>query len=314
MLTSLIALVGLVGPPSVAASDFRGWLDCAERGGLAIPSDVATRARGFRYVMVGGFRGDTGRGEFLRNVRELRALGVSKARIHFVAPSSDTTVEQNAEKFAAQMAEIANEGPECLVVVAHSRGACDVLAFALRNPEFASEKIEAMYLIQGPFGGSGLADYVMGEGPAIDDQLRRWPRLLTTWIGAFERRRMSRGHHGSLAALTHKASRAYWANLLAENPKGVAAVDAKVFYIETKSQPSKLRMILRATASYLTLHYGPNDGVVALGDQTLCGVGTSLGVIDAGHSDLSGRPSPGRRKLSKAITQAIVMAVGQPHD
>ena len=29
-----------------------------------------------------------------------------------------------------------------------------------------------MFLIQGPFGGTGLADYVVGEGPPIDRECR----------------------------------------------------------------------------------------------------------------------------------------------
>ncbi len=53
--------------------------------------------------------------------------------------------------------------------------------------------------------------------------------------------------------------------------------------------PSRLRLFRRAIASYLQTYYGPNDGIVVLRDQSLSGIGTDLGVFDAGHTDLTHR-------------------------
>ena len=52
--------------------------------------------------------------------------------------------------------------------------------------------------------------------------------------------------------------------------------------------------------------------MVALGDQTLPGLGTSLGVLDAGHADLTRRfpATRARRGTRQALIRSILMAVG----
>ncbi len=315
----LLALtIGLLGPRDalkVTPDDFREWFEGASKKPLAIPRKVEARARTFRYVFVGGFRGESMRGYFAQNAQQLRSCGVPKSSIHFIATSSDQTVEENCEAFGKRLGEVAESGPERIVLIAHSRGACDALAFALRNPGFTSDRIEAMFLVQGPFGGSGLADYVMGGGPPVDEQMKGVPRLVARLIGQYERSQVSAGRHGSLSGLTRESSRAYWAGLIEECPEGVAVADPKTYYVEAETHPSKLRLVLRATASYLTLHYGPNDGVVARGDQTVSGIGTSLGVLEAGHSDLTwkGSATKASKRARRALIQAIVMAVGRDH-
>ena len=70
----------------------------------------------------------------------------------------------------------------------------------------------------------------------------------------------------------------------------------------TKAKPAHLRLVLQATAWYLGTHFGPNDGMVALEDQSVDGVGTILAVLDAGHTDLTHRfPSamPKRRLVAR---------------
>ena len=101
---------------------------------------------------------------------------------------------------------------------------------------------------------------------------------------------------------------------LKENQAAIKVVGPKTFYVTTKTKPSHLRLFLKSTAFYLGAHFGPNDGMVAIDDQTVAGLGTVLAVLDAGHTDLTHRfPSalPNRR-LRRALIDAIVMAVGQP--
>ena len=304
--------LGLIGP-AVDPAEFRAWYDASNRDELTVPRGTEIRAREFRYVFVGGFRGEGMRDQFGKNARDLRARGVPKRSIHIIAPSSHKTIEENAVALRADFAEIANRGPERIVVIAHSRGACDTLAFALENPEFVDHRIEALFLVQGPFGGSGLADFVMGDGPPIDRALRLVPRTVARLIGGFERMMMRRGQHGGLASLTSERSHAYWSTAIEANGEAVGLVGPKTYYIEGETEPSRLRLFLRATAAYLALHFGPNDGVVARGDQSLASLGTSLGVFDVGHSDFT-RNRPGSRagkRSRKALMDAIVMAVGR---
>ncbi len=296
----------------VSPGEFSAWLNAARGGELAIPDKVSRKARHYRYVFVRGFHNEQMPGYFALNVKELRAHDVPRRAVHFISPSSHETPAGNAELVRSRFLEIARQGPEKLVVIAHSRGACDSLAFALKNPEFVADHIQALFLIQGPFGGTGVADYLMGEGPRLDFQMPWRQRLVAYLLGRFEVYRLNRGKHGGIPSLTRRASAEFWQRTLAEHRAAISVVAPKTFYVTTQTKPSRLRLVLRATASYLSTYFGPNDGLVALDDQALPGVGTVLAVLDAGHTDLTNRLSSSRsqRRLQRALIDAIIMTVG----
>jgi pimeloyl-ACP methyl ester carboxylesterase len=295
----------------VTSEDFQGWFDAASRGELAIPKPTARNAKGFQYVFIGGFRVGRMPGYFAQNARALRSLGVPRRSIHFVFPSSDRTVEENGDEVREKLRGIAARGGKRLVIIAHSRGACDALAFALNEPEFVSDHVEALFLVQGAFGGTGLAEYVLGEGEPIDGEMPRSHRWLARAIGVFQRFVFRRGHHDGLVGLTRDASRAYWDDLLKTHEAAIRLVGPRVFFIESCARPKDLSIFQRAMAWYLQTYYGPNDGVVAVVDQTLPGIGTSLGVLHAGHADLTRRAPAARSKqrLRRALIQSIVMTI-----
>jgi len=313
LLNVALLLGGPVDPPAVTADAFQGWFQAATRGELHVPGPVAGRAGGFRYVFVGGFRIGRMPGYFSQNAAELRALGVPRRSIHMVFPNSHKTVDENRDAVRDELDRIAEIGPEPLVVIAHSRGACDVLAFALDEPEFVRERVAALFLIQGAFGGTALADYVLGEGEPMDDRMPPIHRWLARAIGAFERLLLKCGKHDALAGLGRIASRAYWRQSLADHAAAVPDVGPKVFYLQSRARPSRLGLFSRAMAWYLGAYYGPNDGVIALADQMVPGLGTSLGVLEAGHAELTRRAHAPRapRNGRRALIQSIVMAVGQ---
>ncbi len=311
-----LLLGGAVEPPSVTAGEFQGWFEAGLRGDLRIPKPVASRAKRFRYVFVGGFGIGRMPGYFTQNAKELQAIGVPHRSIHFLYPDSHKTVEQNREMVRDKILGFAGDRPERLILIAHSRGACDALTFALREPGFVRDRVEALFLIQGAFGGTGLADYVLGEGEPMDDRMSQGHRFLAQGMGAFVRYLFQHGKHGGLAGLTRDASRAYWELALETHADALPVVGPKVFYIEANVKPSGLGLFLRAMAHYLGAYYGPNDGVVAVEDQTLPGLGTSLGVLDAGHPDLTRRFPATRagRRSRRALMQGIVMAVGRSEE
>jgi len=299
--------------PRVSPAQFCKWFKAARDGKLDIPARVSRTARRYRYVFVGGFHNEQMPGYFAQNAKELRANAVPKRSVHFISPSSHRTVVENAEAVRARFEEIAAEGSEKLVVIAHSRGACDALAFALQNPEFVSDHIQAMFLVQGPFGGSGVADLVVGDGPAMDRGMPWRHRLIATLLGKLEAYRLSRGKHGGLTSMTRRASKEFWERALEEHQAAIPVVAPRTFYVTTQTNPSRLRLFLQATASYLGTYFGPNDGIVALEDQALPGLGTVLAVFDAGHTDLTNRSSSSRpkRRLQKALIDAIIMTIGE---
>ncbi len=320
MLGFLTCLLLSLSPPSEQAATepvispalFQSWFDAAISGRLAIPAEVRRTARGYRYVFVAGFLNEQMSGYFMQNAQELRAKGVPRSAIHFVYPSSHKTVEENAEGVRARFQEIAALGPEKLVVIGHSRGACDTLAFALENPAFAADHIHALFLVQGPFGGTGVADYVVGDGPAMDNQMPWRHRVIAQAIGRLESFVLNQGKHGGLPELTTRSSDQYWKQALEKHEAAIAIVGPRTFYVTAKTGPARLRFFQQAIGWYLHTYFGPNDGIVALADQTVPGLGTVLAVLSAGHSDLTNKFPSGRAKprLRKALIDAIVMAVG----
>ncbi len=316
---AFLALVVLAPPPdhadeALSPAEFRASFDQSLAGKLTLSADVKDAAKRFRYVFVGGFMSEGMSEYFKQNAQELRALGVRRDAIHYIFPSSNENTKGNAGEVRDLFQEFAALGEEKLVVIAHSRGACDSLAFALENPKFIARHVEALFLIQGPFGGTGIADYLTGEGPPIDGRMPLRDRLIASGAGWLEEYVLSRGWHAGLPSLSRRASKEYWENALKTHKEAIVVVSPKTYYITTKSTPAHLGLVLRATAAYLGSHFGPNDGLVALEDQSLAGVGTVLAVLDAGHTDLTHQfPSAvPRRRLRQALIDAIIMSIARP--
>jgi hypothetical protein len=168
-------------------------------------------------------------------------------------------------------------------------------------------------LIQGPFGGTGLADYVVGEGPPLDKRMPLGHRVIANTLANVEGFLLDHGKHGGLPELTRQASEEFWKQLLDETSAAIPIVGPRTFYITSQIPPSGHRIIQRAIASYLETNFGENDGIVALSDQSLTELGTVLAVLDAGHTDLTNRFPSGKaaQRMRKAVVDAIVMAVGK---
>jgi pimeloyl-ACP methyl ester carboxylesterase len=299
--------------PVIVPADFRDYFNAARTGKLEIPDEALAEARQYRYVFVGGFHNERLPGYFSQNAKELRAQGVPKRAIHYIYPSSRETVAGNARMVRERFEDIVREGPEKLIVIAHSRGSCDALAFALENPEFVQEHVHALFLIQGAFGGTALADYVMGEGPPLDKRTPLGHRVVAHALANVEGYLIDHGKHAGLPSLTRQASVEFWEDELEENSAAIAIVGPKTFYVTSQIPAKGHRFLQRPLAFYLATHFGDNDGVVALEDQTVPDVGTVLAVLDAGHTDLTNRFPSGKasHRMRKAVVDAIVMAVGE---
>ena len=252
-------------PPAISPAAFRRWFDSAFEGRLIIPDDVKARASRYRYVFVGGLQIGMMKGYLAQNAKELRAKGVPPEAIHILNPSSHKTVVENAEAVRSELKAIAELGPEKLVLIAHSRGACDTLAFALRNPTFVTDRVHAMFLVQGPFGGTGVADYVAGEGPPMDGRMPFGHRVLGKAIGRLEAQLLGQSKHEVITSLSHRASDRFWDEILDDNCEAISVVAPKTFYVTSRTGPSKHPLLQRTTAWYLKAYYGPNDGLVCPG-------------------------------------------------
>ena len=310
--TLLLSQLALPDPePLVSPSDFQGWINAAQEGTLAIPKKADQTARGFQYVFVGGFGNEWISGYFARNAKELQARGVSRSAIHFVYPSSHQTIEEHAAEVHERFHAIAHSRPERLVIIAHSQGACDAMAFALQEPEFVKDRVEALFLIQGPFGGSAVADYVRGEGPEMDARMPARFRVVAKVLTHGERFLLNHGKHGGLIGITRNEARQFWARQLEENAAAIPMISSKTYFLLSETDPSELSLFKKPSGWYLSLYDGPNDGLVAVSDQFLPNIGTVLGVVDCGHGDLTHHTplSHTNKRLPQALIQSVVMAV-----
>ena len=253
-------------------------------------------------------------GYFAQNMAELRELGVPKKQIHIIKPSSSQTSEENADEVRAKFREFAELGPEKIVVIAHSRGACDALAFAMANATFVKDRVEALFLIQGPFGGSGVAEYVAGKGVKMDRRMALRYRIMGGLLARLTRMAARRVGMDVVEGMTGEASRKFWAATMERYADAVATVGPKTFYVRSSIHPSHHRVGRKAIAWYLQIYHGPSDGMVALADQSLPGVGTVIATIEAGHADLTHRFPASRapKEMRRALVQSIVMSVGRP--
>ena len=314
LLVGTMMLGDVESSAATRADDFNRWFSSAVDGELEIPKSIARKGRSFRYVFIGGFRNERMPGYFAQNMAELRAIGVPRGQIHLIHPSSTRTNEENVDEVRSSFLEIAGKGPEKLVVIAHSRGACDALAFALANAPFVGEHVEALFLIQGPFGGSGVADYVLGDGVPMDRQMPLRHRIFGHLLGRLARVMARRSGLDVVEGMAREASRTFWARTLKTYAEAVATVGPKTFYVRSSIHPSRQPLGRRAIAWYQRVYFGPGDGLVALVDQSLPEIGTVIGTVEAGHSDLTHRrlsnkrPQPG---LRRALVRSIVMAVGR---
>jgi pimeloyl-ACP methyl ester carboxylesterase len=313
-LWAISTLVGDVSPETaIAPADFQHWFADSCAGKLRILVAVEKEAQRLRYVFVGGLHNEFLPGYFSQNIKELKAHGISRRAIHEIYPSSRKTVEENREAFRDELLKVADAGEENLVVIAHSRGACDALVFALENPEFIRDRVAFLFLVQGPFGGSPLVDYVLGEGRPMDHQVPMRHRIVGNLTAKMEKSLLKRGVHGGLAALSPDASLRFWDRMLDEQAYAIPVVGPKTFYITSQVDPSELGSIQSATGRYLGAYHGPNDGMVPLSGQVLPDLGTDLGALEVGHSDLTQRypVSHAPRRFRQALVESILMAVGQ---
>jgi hypothetical protein len=147
----------------------------------------------------------------------------------------------------------------------------------------------------------------------MDGKLPLQQRVVGHVLAGLEGYLLDRGKHGGLPSLTRRASKDFWERELEQHAAAIPKVGPKTFYVTSQAEPARLRLLQRAIGGYLGVYFGANDGMVALEDQTVPGLGTVLAVLEAGHTELTNHfPSGGRRsrRLSRALVDAIIMAVG----
>ena len=300
--------------------DFQGWFEADRRGGLIIPAQRLEKARTFHYLFVSGFHNESMPFYFRGNVHELRRLGVPPENIHRFHPSSHEPLEPLIERLGMWVEQHGTEASGKIVLIGHSRGACLSLATVAERGLWFRDRLEALFLLQGPFGGTAIADYVVTPGSQFPTN---WPfrRLgLARTLATIQRLRMRLGWDAALNDLTRQASRHYWKRWIekqrAESPEIIEEIARRTYFITTAIDPALSRFPRSELGRILQEQDGPNDAVVATADQSIANFGTRIGPLAAGHTDLVWGlyASADARQDRRAITRAILQLVGSENE
>ena len=295
---------------------FTGWYNLALRHRLTIPRQAAQNARGFDYVFVAGFLNEVFPDYFSDNIHQLKANGIAEEQISILFPPSADGFSPDQDYIGASLRTVVARAGGQIVLVAHSRGASDLLAYLVRDSKWAMEHVRAVFLIDGTFGGSGVADYLLGQGPAIGSDIPFLPRELDRLLADATREWLQPYIQAGIESLSTARNRARWRKLLIDYPQGEARLSDRVYYICSQETPSLKAPLFYATESYLQTYYGPNDGMVTYDGQYLPQLGTRLMDVSGNHHDLvhsfpwSLRPAQARYALAAAIEMAMGGAEG----
>lgn len=274
--------------------------------------DAYPRAAEFEYVFFGGIVGEYLKplGHFADMRAELFRLGVPRAQTHLYFPRSTRTVEENARGFVREsLVSLASRTPRKLVIVAHSKACLEVLAFALAHPEFVEKRVEALFLVQGPFGGSPLADYLMREA------LPEWRAGRGTRLGMFLFGKIAGALHPwirGVESLTTSASNRRnegWRALGADVAEKLAD---KILYVQSFVDAKRATARVRVGAHFIESLGRVGDGAVALDAQKGC-IGKHCVVLpDVDHSLPCSRLLTWRSpRRAWAFAQAVLASVGR---
>lgn len=230
------------------------------------------------YVLFGGILSDYLRhaGYFSEFSLELQRQGVPASQIHLRFPPSIKSIEDNAVYyFPGVTSEIVKKSPRSLVIIAHSKGAVEVVDFLLRYPEFARDHLEAVYLVQGAFGGSPLVDFIMKEYDRPGVPPAWWPRAGMQIFKAFDK-----VFHRSIAGmecLSTAHSQERLRQWMKEKPEALAAILPKLIFISTSSESKKMDMRLRVGGDYLkSVGLLENDGALGVASQSIPHAGAAV--------------------------------------
>lgn len=166
----------------------------------------------------------------------------AKKRVFLVDGDSKEGIAVNAEKLEKKVADIvAKADPKSKIFfISHSKGALETWTMLMKNPAFAEEKVAGALLLQGPFQGTPLADFVMEKRKVSDIQpfSENWLQyILRTLILA---RGAPPAYHKAIGDLTTTKATAHVAEIeKLHGPNQSSHVWDRSLFLWTKHEPLK---------------------------------------------------------------------------
>jgi hypothetical protein len=250
-------------------------------------------------VMIAGILNETAPDYFLDSVDSL-SKDFSQTNVLRLFPSSFKTIEDNAKIVAEQVRKAWEDfGKKPILVIAHSKGAAEILLATLHDPSLIRDGIiDRLVLIQPALGGSYIADML------LDDEAGDWPAAKPfNWL--FK-------HWGGLWSLTTAQDRMRFSDALAATSDADRAlISPRVFYVRAFQDAKKVSPELQLMHLFVQAHYGDNDGVLMPGDEVLPNFGNDLGIVDSDHFGLTvhganvAAPDSYRRAFTRALLREL---------
>lgn len=255
----------------VRSERFQSAFAAALRGEVSLNAETLSQ---YQYAFFAGLGGEkfiplgwVGLGYFDSFRTVLREAGVANHLIGSTAyPPSWCSVERNCDGFfLKQLSGRQTASPEKLVVFAHSKGAAELFAFALKHSDWVAAHVHQMVFISGAMQGSPLANLVTG---APTRPVPWHVRLPASVVAAAAYLYMNTVYHYGTQSIRPEKIQALFERLVTEHPQALSIVLGKSLFLQTSISgldPSPLMwlpdMFLRAEAQE------PSDGLVPLSYQ-----------------------------------------------
>jgi len=290
---------------SFANRSFNDYFDDYYKRGLVPSHETARYALKNRYVFIAGFLNEYVENYWGDVIESLQKLAVAHEQITLIRPSSQKSAEKNSKLLQAELEKIPQDLP--LVIVAHSKGALELMNFAWSNPEFIDKRVSGLFFVQAPFDGSPIGDIFISGKLKADSSLSWFSKI------ALEAQFLTEGlflksYHKALLDLTNDFAKRWQVALQFKT----SAIHEKIkdrFYTITSSESlENLFFDIGTSANYMNRKFSPNDGVVPLSSQTLDILRDNIAYLVADHSDFvmsSHKPKTFRTAFGWAIVSLL---------
>jgi hypothetical protein len=223
-----------------------------------------------------------------------KTFGAPKSPV--LSPGTLNDLEASMTKLYNEILTIYEKSQKPLIVISHSKGSVIMHLILFKHPELVRDGIVKKSIsLQGAFGGSKVADYI------VSDHSSWFGKLLSPIF------RLVKPIAEPLVSDTSQKDLRDSLNTLSSSDFNL--VNDIIYYIRSTKVPRRTISYLRIFNSLLTKNYGKNDGMILVEDQMMDTIGTDLGVIDnIDHIDfILDRPlSASKAKNREVITQMIV--------
>lgn len=247
-----------------------------------LPKKIVTALSGKSFLLIDGMFGDLAEKIYEKDFVPFLKSELHTNDVYVVRPASNNSMDQNARYLAAEIKLMSyrfqkQNTLKPLIVIAHSRGAAEMLVTLMLYPELIHlAHIEQVILVEGAFNGSPIADWAVN--------ILKPKCLKPTMIPVLKE---TCDFYNDLDSLqTMIPYRAIELRQSLERSLGQETrnlLQSKVSFVRGQSDFKSTWLPLVPSQIYLSQFYGPNDGVLLTEDQYVPGLGLDLGILNVDH-------------------------------